>query len=43
MPTDTREALISLNPDDVRFIGGPAMLEDPLMDDVRDFLSPTRG
>ena len=43
VPTDSREVLISVSPEAVRLIGGPAMLEDALLDDVRDFLSTAPG
>lgn len=40
VPGDTRQVLISLDPEAVRFVGGPAMLDDHLMDTVHDFLNP---
>lgn len=40
LPGGTPERLVALDPDAVRFVGGPTMLDDYLMIEVRDLLDP---
>ncbi|WP_165700055.1 cell wall-binding repeat-containing protein [Ornithinimicrobium ciconiae] len=41
LPGATRDGLVSLDPDTVRFVGGPGVLSDDLMLEVEELLAPT--